>query len=206
MKKRPIWENFYVLEGLDGSGTTTQLNRLLEYSRQAEHPALGTWEPSELPVGQFIRRILRKELRVQPETLARLFAADRNEHLFHPREGIRARLDLGETVICDRYLFSSLAYQSLETGFETVLSMNGFPLPEKLFFLDVPPEICAHRLARRDMVELFEERDFQQTLLANYRKTLDYFAGSEMKIRIIDGTQPAETVFQILKDEIFPGV
>ena len=191
----PVLKNFYVLEGLDGSGTTSQLHLLLKHFESSGVPAAGTWEPSDLPVGLLIRRILRKEVEVEPETLARLFATDRFEHLYNRREGITSLIARGRKVICDRYLFSSLAYQSLGCGFETVLELNRFPLPEKLFFIDVPPEICRQRRHSRDMEELFEDMTFQEQLLANYRKSLEHFSDSGMEIHIIDGTLSREEVF-----------
>ena len=189
-----VWKGFYVLEGLDGSGTTSQLHLLLKAFAERGIPAAGTWEPSDLPVGLLIRRILRKELRVEPETLARLFSTDRFEHLYNETRGIRALLDRGQKVFCDRYLFSSLAYQSLGCGYETVRALNDFPLPEKLFFVDVPPEICRDRRHQRDMEELFEDMSFQEQLLANYRRALEDYRDTGMEIHIIDGTGTPEEV------------
>ena len=78
-----VLENFIVLEGLDGSGTTTQLNLLGAALEKAGKRVFTTCEPSPLPTGQLIRRILGKEITTEPETLARLFSADRFEHLYN---------------------------------------------------------------------------------------------------------------------------
>ena len=71
-----------------------------------------------------LRKILHKDLHVEPETMARLFTADRYEHLYGNAVGIKTHLDKGETIICDRYLFSSLAYQSLGCDFDTILNLK----------------------------------------------------------------------------------
>ncbi len=198
-----LWKNFYVLEGLDGSGTTSQLKKLMEYCDQNSILAYGTWEPTDNPVGTLIRKILHKKIKVEPETTARLFTADRYEHLYEKTNGIRARLDRGEIVICDRYLFSSLAYQSLSTGFEKVLSLNPFPIPEKLLFIDVPPEECVKRRSERDLEELFDAIAIQNNLLNNYQHAISAFNETEMDIHIIDGTLKIDEVFNRIKKLIF---
>ena len=72
--------------------------------------------------------ILARDIKAHPRTIALLYAADRSEHVHDPQSGIEARTRRGELVICDRYLFSSLAYQGLECGDEYVLALNsGFP-------------------------------------------------------------------------------
>ncbi|MDR1893943.1 MAG: dTMP kinase, partial [Spirochaetales bacterium] len=69
MQKRTIWKGFFVLEGLDGSGTSTQLQLIAGEYRRRNIPALATWEPSDLPIGRLIRRILGHEEQVHPGAL-----------------------------------------------------------------------------------------------------------------------------------------
>jgi len=206
MKDNPqIWKNFIVLEGLDGSGTTTQLKKLEAAAAARGIPFHATWEPTDNPVGRLIRRVLRKEEQVAPETLARLFSTDRFEHLFAPETGIKARLERGELVVSDRYLFSSLAYQSLGCGFDTVLGLNDFPLPEKLFFIDVPWQVCRDRRHQRDMEELFEGSPIQEKISDNYERALKLFSPAGMKIYRVDGTGPEDEVFESIAALLFPG-
>jgi dTMP kinase len=204
MKDNPqIWKNFIVLEGLDGSGTTTQLKRLESAAVSRGIPFHATWEPTDNPVGRLIRRVLRKEDHVTPETLARLFTTDRFEHLYAPETGIKARVEKGEMVISDRYIFSSLAYQSLGCGFDKVLELNDFPLPEKLLFIDVPWEVCRERRHLRDMEELFEGAPIQHKISDNYEKALGLFADSGMEIHRIDGTGTEDEVFDAIAALLF---
>ena len=185
--KKPI-KNFIVLEGLDGCGTTTQTSLLIKKLEESGISAFGTNEPTDGSIGRFIRSILQKKESVDPFTLALLFSADRNEHVYG-KNGIAAQAASGKMVICDRYLFSSLAYQSLFMDYGTVAQLNQFyPLPEYLFFIDLSPEECQKRMAARgEESELFERLELQRRIDTNYKKTLSLLSGSEMKIEVIDG-------------------
>jgi dTMP kinase len=195
--KQEILKNFIVLEGLDGAGTTTQLSLLERKIKELSIPHFCTFEPTKGPVGMLIRSILKTEDTVDAGTAAFLFAADRNEHLYHPDSGITDHLNNGELVASDRYLFSSLAYQSVLCDFDFVLSLNNiFPLPSHLFFIDVPIAICMERLVARAEKEIYETIDFQKKVLRGYEKTLLYYKSSGMSIHRIDGTLQPHTVFQ----------
>ena len=112
-----VLKNFIVFEGIDGAGTTTQ-QRLLKERLQSQFPHIGchsTAEPTSGPTGTFLRSVLRGEVQVSPRTAAYLFAADRQEHLA-ATGGIEELCRNNTIVISDRYLFSSLAYQSAACG------------------------------------------------------------------------------------------
>jgi dTMP kinase len=194
--KRSILERFVVLEGLDGSGTSTQM-RLLASRLEAEgRPHRITWEPTGEAVGSLIRSILARAVPALPRTIAMLYAADRNEHV-HAPEGILAWAAHGDLVISDRYIFSSLAYQSIECGFDYVFSLNeAFPLPVCLFFIDTPVEVCQTRLARRGMSELFDGSEFQSRVREAYLRTLDCFRGSGMRISALEGNRPPAEIHE----------
>ena len=139
---------------------------------------------------------MKGEHSATPDALARLFTADRSEHLYG-EGGVAAQANDGVIVVCDRYLYSSLAYQSIGCPFETVLSLNeAFPIPELTFFVDVPPEICAARRAEREGVELFEHHDLQDTILANYARAFAFYEGRGAKIVRLDGTPDPAAVAQ----------
>ncbi len=204
----PLLKGFIVLEGLDGAGTTTQKELLFRRFRDEGLPCYQTSEPTDLPSGRLIRSILKGEVQAQPGTLARLFSADRNEHLFHPKEGILSHLSRGETVICDRYAFSSLAYQSLSCGFDFVLSINrDFPLPDYLFFIDVPTSVSEERLKDRSHREIFEYEEVQKRVLAHYRKVLELYRDSGMTITALDGCEDrdviSEKIFRVIGKKNF---
>jgi dTMP kinase len=191
-----ILRNFIVIEGLDGAGTTTQANLL--YTRCADEgiQAFLTQEPTDHAAGLVIRKILRKEAAAQPETMACLFAADRNEHIYGPG-GIREKAEKGVLVISDRYLFSSLAYQSIDCGWNLVHTLNErFPLPEHLVFLDIPPVEGEKRLQTRPTREIYEYKDFQTKVAEGYKRVLREYAGSGMNILSLDGTEKPETIHE----------
>ena len=193
-----VLDNFVVLEGLDGSGTTTQLLLADEALNSRVIPHFCTGEPTKGPVGRIIRQILKRQIRARAETVALLFAADRNEHLYEENEGILFHLRKGELVICDRYLFSSLAYQTLACDPEFVFYLNRhFPLPQHLVFLNTPVAVSQQRLTTRslDGPELYDEREIQQDILSAYERGFLRFPDSDMQLHRLDGSQDPEVVF-----------
>ena len=193
MKNNEILKNFIVLEGLDGSGTTTQMNNLGKKFVKYGISHQLTMEPTDNPVGKLIRKVLEKEIEVEPETLAALFSADRHEHLFG-RNGIKELTENNIWIVCDRYLFSSIAYQSLRCDRDWVLSLNRYPLPEYLFFLDVPVNECGKRLGTRDKVELFDKTELQKRILENYEYGFENSINAGVKFHRIDGTEKPDVI------------
>ncbi len=189
-----ILRRFIVLEGGDGAGTTTQLKLIGKAFTEAGIPHWMTSEPTDRPEGLLIRRILSGELPRDPGTLARLFAADRNEHL-NGRGGICERLGRGDTVVSDRYVLSSLAYQGVACGPELPSELNaGFPLPELLLYFDLPPRLSLERLGERERLDIFEELSFQEKVRTAYHDALSGYASSGMKIVHVDASRSVEEV------------
>ena len=187
-----ILPNFAVFEGGDGSGTSTQIS-LLKAKFDAGGPDLPVlhtdFEPTPGPIGRLIRSALKKELILEAETLARLFAADRGEHLYAPR-GIMERCKRGELVVCDRYTPSSLVYQGIECGSELPHTLNSaFPAPELLFFFDIDPQKALDRLQTRDSLEIYEHLDFQRKVRERYLLLLDEYRGAGVRVELIDAAQ-----------------
>lgn len=197
--KIKIIKNFIVFEGLDGAGTTTQTVLLEKNYQKAGIPCKAGSEPTRGFIGKSIRKVLKGDEKVAPGTLAKLFAADRHEHIYNENSGIDELCKRGFKVISDRYLFSSLAYQSLRYGFKNVLNLNrAFPLPEHLIFLDVPENICQQRLAKRDELEIFEDSSIQKAIIANYQQAFNYYKDSEMKIHTLNGMLPPDELSKII--------
>ncbi len=189
-----VLKNFIVLEGLDGAGTTTQMKRVVEEFDKMNITCHATFEPTSSPIGTLVRSVLRKEIVTTPLSLALLFSADREDHLNHPITGITRRLDKGEIVISDRYFFSSLAYQSVQCGYEKVLSINDFPYPQFIFYLDTPVDDCITRIdGREEEKELFEQHEFLSTVRDNYERIFSSLP-EEVKCIRIDGQQSREDI------------
>jgi dTMP kinase len=186
---------FVVFEGLDGAGTTTQVNLLADWLAAREVAVEVTNEPTNGPIGAILRQALQGRVVLDPVTMALAFAADRTDHLFDPARGILRSLDLGHWVVCDRYLLSSLAYQmSEEAGLEWLLEANRHAAtPDLTVFVDTPPEVCLKRIAARsNRRDLFENETALRRTLENYRVALDRCR--DQPIAHIDGDQPAEAV------------
>lgn len=195
--KRDIWPGFIVFEGLDGAGKGFFIDKLKTWLDLADVPSWFTREPSELPTGQLIRQVLRKEIPLQPDSMARLFSADRHEHLYGGH-GIQDHLKLGRLVICDRYMYSSLAYQaeSCQGEFMPFMLNSTFPTPDLLIYLDISPEQAMERIeARGTPLEVYETLDFQRAVYHNYDEAIANAASMTHVLRL-KVTLPAETVAQ----------
>jgi dTMP kinase len=192
---------FIVLDGIDGSGTTTQGQRLVAALQAAGHRAQFTCEPSSGPIGRQIRQLLAQggggdEPSRAWDTLALLFAADRLDHV--ARE-IRPALDAGMHIVCDRYDLSSLAYQSATAlpGTDPLPWIRALnqraPRPDLTLVLDVDPDVAeARRAARGQPAELFERRDLQ-------RRLAQLYARAELLV-------PADRVLHVAADASLPEV
>lgn len=189
---------FIVLEGLDGAGTTTQLIRLSAALRDEGRTVHVTREPSDGPVGIWIRQALAHRLvgpRGQPidhATLALLYAADRTDHLATEVEPALAR---GELVLCDRYVFSSLAYQGANLPVRWVEEINARARrPDLTLFIEVDVRTAGRRRAARGGdAQLFENDPEQRRIAKAYRAAIARRGGQD-RVRVIDGTQPVEAV------------
>jgi dTMP kinase len=193
----PVLPGFIVFEGLDGAGTTTQARRLADHLSKTGTPAEFTCEPTDFLTGRTIRRLLEGPEHVEAWTLALLFAADRYEHLERPETGIRARLAAGKTVVSDRYLFSSIAYQGSFVDSAAVERINGaFPLPEYLVFVDTPRSEATRRMATRKNRDILEQDAVQERVAARYRGVVEAFAErTAVKVVSVDGGAAPDAVF-----------
>jgi dTMP kinase len=155
-------------------------------------------------VGALIREALGGKRPLLPETLARLFSADRQEHLFGPG-GIVERCGRGELVVCDRYVPSSLVYQGVTCGEDLPQLLNrDFPRPCLLLYFDLDPDIAAKRIEKRGEREIFEYREFQVEVRRRYQELLPRYAGGGARIITIDASQSpqkvAEDVWSALRE------
>ncbi|MFC2822164.1 MAG: dTMP kinase [Sphaerochaeta sp.] len=198
-----ILKNFWVLEGLDGAGTTTQLKNLESHMIEKGLPVFRTAEPTIYESGVLVRRVLSGQFKVPQSTVAYLFAADRDNHLNNSEYGIKVHLEKGETVISDRYLFSSLAYQSIGFDFQAVQMLNSrFPYPELVLYIDTPVEDCISRInSRGNAREIYEQLDYQTAVRDNYERIFRALPEGCRLIRV-DGRLTRERIFETLKKEI----
>lgn len=175
---------FIVLEGLDGSGISTQAVRLEKHLRKLGYKTFLTKEPTSGIIGRLIMGALKEDWRASYMSLQLLFSADRAQHI---ADEIEPALKRGKTVICDRYVFSTLAYGFASgVNFEWLYSINKtFKVPDITVFIDVSPDVSLSRITRgRERRELFEKRE----MLGKVRKAYLNLA-RRFNFRIINGEE-----------------
>lgn len=190
---------FVVLEGLDGTGTTTQAGLLAEALRARDLRVLLTAEPTDGPIGTVLRAHLRGEITLGPQPTALAFTADRADHLDRT---IRPALACGSWVVCDRYLLSTLAYQGAEgVDREEILAASaGFEVPDATVFLDPPEAQRAARIGDRDAVDRYESPELAAGLRESYLASIELLRGRGHRIEIVTSDAgPVEVHAEVLR-------
>jgi dTMP kinase len=183
---------FVTFEGLDGSGKSTQAELLRARLEADGLEVVATREPGGTELGERIRDLVLHGGHVTPWAEALLYAASRAQHV---EDVIRPALERGASVVCDRYLDSSVAYQGVGRGLglERVLDLNllavGGLLPDRTFLLELPPgEVHARLAGEHDRLER-EDAGFHARAAQAY---LVLAARFPERIVVLDGMRPAE--------------
>lgn len=177
---------FIAIEGIDGSGKTTHSRKLVEWLINHDVCSLYTREPTDGAVGRILKKLAKqKDIDFRVEAL--LFAADRLEHL---NKIILPYLEKNYVVVSDRYVYSSLAYQTVTTGEpEWVRKINKFARkPDLTLLLDIEPKIGLSRIRRHRT--RFEEEDFLEKVRQEYLRLAE-----EDELTVIDASKNVEEVF-----------
>ncbi len=193
---------FVTFEGLDGSGKTTQAVLLTDALRGEGFEVVATREPGGTPLGEAIRDLVLHGGHVAPWAEAALYAASRAQHV---DAVIRPALDRGATVVCDRYIDSSVAYQGVGRGLglEEVLSLNlavvGGLLPDRTILVEIDPEVAAERVGssgdriERDGIALWRRvADAYRTLAQRYPE----------RYVVVDGRRSVPEVAEEIRDRL----
>ncbi len=186
---------FIVFEGIDGSGKSTQAQRLADYFKTRSVPVILTAEPSDSPSGLLLKSL---KSRLDPETEAQLFIEDRRHHV---QNVILPSLAAGYSVICDRYVYSSVAYQgSRGISPDEILNRNFqfAPVPDIVFLIEIPVELAMERIRknRSGNFSAFEKLESLRQVDRIYR-SLD-----RKEIVRIDGTKIEQQVAQAIIDTV----
>lgn len=193
---------FIVFEGLDGSGKTTQLSLLERYLVSRGRRVTLTAEPTDGETGRLLREALAGKINKSQTELAALFVLDRIEHNTKSHSGIRALLAAGYDVICDRYYYSSIAYQGSATDPVWVTGMNldcpDILRPDLCIFLDLEPELCMERIrGGRRSLDIFEKRELLESFRKRYFDSFDMLRrGWGERIAVIDASGSIDEVAQ----------
>jgi dTMP kinase len=201
-KKSAIWITF---EGIEGSGKSTQLERLAERLRRGGGSVVTTREPGGTSLGRTLRALLLRpaENPMDPLTELLLYAADRAQHL---HEIVLPALERGDTVLCDRYLDATLAYQGFGRGLgvERIHELHRrFPLdqrPDRTLLLDIDPQRALERARRRDVQAGLDKSEgrFERERLEFHRRVrrgyLELAAAEQERFLVLDGSGDVDEV------------
>lgn len=193
---------FIVLEGGDGTGKTTQANLLSNYLKNLGYSTVLTREPGGVDSAEKIRDIILHD-DIDPITEALLFASARREHLV---KKVIPALNEGKIVICDRFLYSSLAYQGYARGLgiEEVYNLNKIAIDNYL-----PDLTIMFNLSEKEGIKrIFENRNSEtnrldkESLEFHSKVRIGYDIVSNMfsdRIALIDASKSIEDVFEDIK-------
>jgi dTMP kinase len=193
---------FVSIEGVDGSGKSTQARLLQEYLRGLGREVVATREPGGTELGERVRELVLDGPAMAPWAEAALFAASRAEHA---AEVIRPALARGADVVCDRFVDSSLAYQGIARGLglDEVLVLNltvleGL-LPDRTFVLALDAAAASDR--RRGSPDRIEREGdaFQSEVGEAYVALAERFSD---RIELVDGSRPPEDIAAILRRRV----
>ncbi|RJQ25808.1 dTMP kinase [Candidatus Parcubacteria bacterium] len=196
--KNPYPGKLIVIEGNEGSGKSTQVERLAEALREKDHKVFQTKEPSENPIGSFIReKILSGEIKVPPISIQYMYCADRAIHL----EEIKDYLKNGHIVVCDRYFWSSVAYGIADLNGDEdfyLLSLailspyHRFIKPDFTLYLEVSLEEAVRRINQSHKhKEIYDKKEKMEKIKKGYGSLIKRFPEEFV---VIDGEKSMEEV------------
>lgn len=189
---------FIVLEGIDGSGKSTMIPEVCSFMAGLGYDVSGTAEPTTGPLGQHLRNSLRMAdgLGEKPSNagLALLFAADRQFHSDRLEKRLVQNREKPVAVVCDRYLHSSLAYQTDGLPWDYVMKINKYNrIPDIVLYFDCPVKTAVGRIhLRRNDQEFYEKETFLDGVKERYERALEEIIVPHF-IRI-DAAQPKNRV------------
>ncbi|MDO8633889.1 MAG: dTMP kinase [archaeon] len=198
---------FFVVEGLDGAGKTSviqEVKKLLVKARVPASKIVVTAEPTDSAFGHRIRHLLssKKSIKSNAAEFLELYALDRKHHL---KSVVLPALFEGKIVLCDRYKYSTLVYQSLQgINAKKIAKMHaGMLKPDAVFVLDINEGTALKRISssKRGKLELFEKKFFLKKAREKFLSMEKFFPGE--KIIVVDASKPlkevAQKVFSLLK-------
>lgn len=211
-KRNPHKGLFIVVEGIDGAGKTTQVHDVAA-ALAKKHPTYETKQPTDGPIGKFIRKVLSGDIKVPPVSFQYLFSADRQSQ----QQEIEDRLKNGEIVVMDRYIWSALAYGIVDYGFKkfqetdnqllvslSILSMyHQFLFPDLNIFLDIPIATSVQRLSKSGRIhsEIYKREEKVTQARESYHWLLKQFP---QEFVVVDGDRDEHLITQDILSHIEP--
>jgi dTMP kinase len=215
LKKNPHNGLYIAVEGVDGSGKSTQIELLQKYFEEKGKTVLKTYEPNyDNVVGKMIQEILQSKISLPSELLQYLYSASR---LLHNEEYVYPSLEKGEVVISHRSFWSAIPYGILDASKEDydythakvimaaqgILSMyHQFIAPNSTIYLRVPVEVAMERLeARKRGIELYEKKQKLEKIIKGYEWLVNEFPS---EIIVVDSTQSIEEIHKEIVSKLKP--
>lgn len=190
---------FILFEGIDGAGKSTQCDMLFAFALKRGINCIKLSEPTSGEWGTKIRKMLSMEPPPPVEEQINMFIKDRIEDV---SLNINPALEAGKIIIMDRYFYSNAAYQGCaEMPPDEIIKRNmalNFPLPERVYFLDLDPESAMDRIVKRNSSggrEIFEKVSFLKQVRDNFLSI------SDEKFLILDGSKNAEDIFPVIMND-----
>lgn len=205
LKDNPYAGKYVALEGIDGSGKSTQLHLVAEKLRQEKFPVVLTSEPlTDSVVGKIIREVLSSKVKMPSSAFQYLYSADR---VINQETVVKPALQKGNIVLTHRSFWSVIPYGVMDKGLvnydeknaEVLMVAQGllsqyhqFICPDITFFLDVPVETAMKRLAGMDKTkDLYEKKDKLLQIQKGYEWEIARFPDKFIRI---NGVQSEEKI------------
>lgn len=212
LRKNPYKGLYIAVEGIDGSGKTTQVENLVQYFKNKGKPVVVTSEPRKdgSVIGKIIHEVLQSKIKIPQEALQYLYSADR---VINHKTVVEPALKAGKVVISHRCFWSVIPYGLFDKGLfdynrsdtqilfvaQGLLSMyHQFIMPDKTFYLDISVDAAMKRLSKMKKVrELYEKKEKLEKIVAGYKWLARQFP---KEITVINAEQSEEAVFaEIIK-------
>lgn len=199
---------FIVIEGLDGSGKTTQAKLLTELLSFEGIPIVLQKEPTAHNFGKMCREVLSGTTSISKSQFALLFTADRIDHNINSDDGIEKLLNEGYNIICDRYYYSTFAYQGVDVGLDWLMHLNldckDIRKPDLCIFLDLPPEKSMERInanRKKDEIEIYETEEYLTNIRKRFYDVINILKKTE-NIEVINADSDILTVSRKIKETV----
>lgn len=180
---------FITFEGCEGAGKSTQIRLLSQYLAEQGKECVVTREPGGSAISEAIRTVILdgKNTAMTDECEALLYAAARAQHL---SDTVLPALEAGKTVLCDRYIFSSFAYQGYGRGLDMgfLRAVNSFALqghmPDITLFLDIPSRSAFERKHGADQNDRIEQAGeaFHARVYQGYLRLAEEYPGQIVRV------------------------
>lgn len=204
-KKNKLPGMLIAVEGIDGSGKTTQAKELVKLLKKAGYKALYTKEPTDEPTGKLIREVLSGRVKVPPLSLQYLFCADRGVHQWE----LEKYLSKGYIVVTDRYFWSAVAYSISDlqgnpdyymAAFSILSMYHQFMTPNFTFFLDVSVDTAHGRISGSEKhSEIYDKAEKLVKIKSAYERLIKKFP---TEFTIVDGEGTIENILSDLNKRL----